>query len=156
MILQPDSLYHELQRMLTPRYGDSEGRAVALWVLAEAFGFSRTEVYAGKGRDFPEDAHARFVNIYKRLEQGMPVQYAVGHTTFGGRRFGVESGVLIPRPETEELVQWAVCEMRQMPATSPRVLDGGTGSGCIAISVALEVPEAQVTACDEHRGPACG
>ena len=148
MILQPDSLYHELQRMLTPRYGDSEGRAVALWVLAEAFGFSRTEAYAGKGRDFPEDAHTRFVNIYKRLEQGMPVQYAVGHTTFGGRRFGVEPGVLIPRPETEELVQWAVCEMRQMPATSPRVLDGGTGSGCIAISVALEVPEAQVTACD--------
>ena len=42
MILQPDSLYHELQRMLTPRYGDSEGRAVALWVLAEAFGFIRS------------------------------------------------------------------------------------------------------------------
>lgn len=81
-----------------------------------------------------------------KLEQGEPIQYVMGYAPFYGRHFHVESGVLIPRPETQQLVEWAVEEMGKNSARS--VLDIGTGSGCIAISIALEAPLSEVSAWD--------
>ncbi len=78
-----------------------------------------------------------------RLRSGCPVQYVLGEAEFAGRRFRVAPGVLIPRPETEELAAWVVREERQ----ANRLLDVGTGSGCIAATLAIELP-AEVTAVD--------
>lgn len=132
-----------LTRRLSPIYGAGEARAIALVLLEDAFGLSRTDIFAGKGSAFSEDARLRLVNMCKRLEEGEPVQQVVGFAWFAGRRFKVGRDVLTPRPETEELLRWA---LEGKPCGS--VLDACTGSGCIGISIALECPAAQVTACD--------
>lgn len=85
-----------------------------------------------------------FEAMAAQLAAGRPVQYAVGHTEFYGHRFAVREGVLIPRPETEELVSWVVHDERRARA----LLDVGTGSGCIAASLALALPGAEVCAAD--------
>lgn len=84
----------------------------------------------------------------RRLKQGEPVQYIIGVTDFCGLRFFVRKGVLIPRPETEELVNEALQYIRMNSFTSPRILDIGTGSGCIAIALKKSVPLATVEAID--------
>ena len=84
--------------------------------------------------------------MMQRLEKAEPVQYVVGIAEFCGRTFHVEPGVLIPRPETGELCRWMVEERRR--EGEYQVLDVGTGSGCIAITLALEMPQAKVTAWD--------
>lgn len=80
----------------------------------------------------------------QRLESGEPIQYIIGVADFFGRSFHVAPGVLIPRPETAELCEY-VLSCRK---TEEKILDIGTGSGCIAITLALEIPEAKVTAWD--------
>lgn len=132
-----------LSGRLTPRYGAAEARAIAFVVLEDAFGLSRTAIYAGKVSQFPADAWQRLLLMCRRLEAGEPVQYVVGTAPFCGRTFHVEPGVLIPRPETELLAAWAASLAPEGP-----VLDAGTGSGCLAVTIALDCPAAEVTACD--------
>lgn len=132
--------FMRLRRLLSARYAEGEARAIAFLVFDEAFGISRTDIYADKVRQFSLDERQQYVNICQRLHEGEPVQYVLGSTFFCGHRFGVAPGVLIPRPETEELVAWTVAEVQRLQATLPRgkklrVLDAGTGSGCIAVSV---------------------
>ena len=89
--------------------------------------------------------------MMQRLEKAEPVQYVVGIAEFCGRTFHVEPSVLIPRPETGELCRWMVEERRREGVRREgeyQVLDVGTGSGCIAITLALEMPQAKVTAWD--------
>ena len=81
-----------------------------------------------------------------QLKKQIPLQYIIGQTSFKGLSFRVTPSVLIPRPETEELVEWAIGSVK--PNTAQRILDIGTGSGCIAISLATEFPEADITAID--------
>lgn len=85
-------------------------------------------------------------NVAEQLSAGRPVQYIIGKTEFCGEEFTVREGVLIPRPETEELVMWARDEAKKFP--SPRILDLCTGSGCIAIALKKLIPAAAVTAID--------
>lgn len=85
-------------------------------------------------------------NVAEQLSAGRPVQYIIGKTEFCGEEFTVREGVLIPRPETEELVMWAREEAKEFP--SPRILDLCTGSGCIAIALKKLIPTATVTAID--------
>ena len=85
-----------------------------------------------------------FEAMAAQLAAGRPVQYVVGHTEFYGHRFTVREGVLIPRPETEELVSWVVHDERRAHA----LLDVGTGSGCIAVTLARLIPESRITAVD--------
>ena len=91
------------------------------------------------------EQEARLEEIIKRLQLGEPLQYIEGKTPFCGMEFAVQPGVLIPRPETAELVEWIV---RDHTNQSPRILDLGTGSGCIAISLSKQLPQATVEACD--------
>ena len=84
----------------------------------------------------------------KRLSQKEPVQYVLGQTDFCGRTFSVAPGVLVPRPETEELTEWIIRDEKASGFSSPDILDIGTGSGCIAITLSQELPQAQVSAID--------
>lgn len=156
--------YEELRKRLTSVYDEREAQAVARWVLDEAFGLSLTDICCGKVSQLSADDTRRLEAMTRRLEQAEPVQYVLGHAPFAGHSFEVSPAVLIPRPETEELVNWAVQSAEAMTAakeqassqeqasaqeqTSLHILDIGTGSGCIAISVALALPQATVQAWD--------
>ena len=144
-------LFCFLRSRLTPVYGSGEARALAFWVMEKAFGVERIDIYADKVRDFSEDDCERLRNICERMEKGEPVQYVLGKADFMGRDWVVTPDVLIPRPETEELVERTVGKLKEMyhgGVEHPRVLDAGTGSGCIAVSVALACPWVKVEAWD--------
>jgi release factor glutamine methyltransferase len=96
--------------------------------------------------EFPEDQAARFTQLIDRRLTGEPIQYITGETEFYGLPFRVTPDVLIPRPETEHLVERAI----ELAAAfdHPRIVDVGTGSGAIAVALALKLPAAQLTAID--------
>lgn len=113
-------------------------------VCCELLGQSSADYYLGKDIILSAKEEKELESILTRLHNFEPIQYILGETHFLGRTFRVAPGVLIPRPETEELVEMMVTELS--PAS--RVLDIGTGSGCIAISLAKELPGLQVSAWD--------
>ena len=146
-----DTQFTALRQSLAPLYGEGEARAIAFMLYEDAFGVSRTDIYADKVRQFSEDERARLNNMCQLLTKGVPVQYVLGKASFCGHTFAVSPAVLIPRPETEELVAWATDVARLMPRPEGRplrLLYAGTGSGCIAVSLTLALPEADVTAWD--------
>jgi release factor glutamine methyltransferase len=103
-------------------------------------------IYLLNKQDLIADAdEAYFLDILGQLKASKPIQYILGETDFYGRTFRVNPVVLIPRPETEELVKWV---LGSFSITNPSILDIGTGSGCIAISLKIELPEAEVFALD--------
>ena len=138
--------YDEFWQPLTKMYDSGEAKAIARMVYEVRFGLSLTDIVMGRADHCPEE---ELRAIQKRLLEGEPVQYIIGVADFCGRQFHVEPGVLIPRPETAELCRWIleVSEERREERDFS-VLDIGTGSGCIAITLALEMPEAKVTAWD--------
>lgn len=139
-------MFRQIVDTLVPKVEEREARALAFIVLEDAFGLSRTDIYLGKDTAFSEDDTIRLEKILRRLEQGEPVQYVIGTAQFCDLTFRVTPDTLIPRPETEELVGWVAS---LLPFEAPcSVLDVGTGTGCIAISLAKQFPRAQVTAWD--------
>lgn len=143
-------MFRQIVDTLIPKVGEREARALAFVVLEDAFGLSRTDIYLGKDTAFSEEDTIRLEKILRRLEQGEPVQYAIGTAQFCDLTFRVTPDTLIPRPETEELVGWVAS---LLPSDAPcSVLDVGTGTGCIAISLAKQFPRAQVTAWDISEG----
>lgn len=120
------------------------GLREARLLLREACGASAAAVQAFPERTLVPDAAAQFCDWVSRRAAGEPVAYLLGQREFYGRMFGVGPEVLIPRPETELLVEEALARISGWVA--PRVLDLGTGSGAIAITLALEAPQAVVSA----------
>ena len=155
--------YEELWQRLTPLYEAGEAKAIVRLVLDECYGLSWADVLGGKVSELSANDQTELEKIMLRLEKGEPVQYIIGVADFCGRQFHVEPGVLIPRPETEELCRMVIeereisqegqpplCDILSQKGQSPlcEILDIGTGSGCIAITLALELPDAKVTAWD--------
>lgn len=138
--------YRELWRTLEPLYGNGEARAVTDYVLDVCFGLSKADIMCGAVEEMTAEKTAELNKIFGRLMEGEPVQYVLGRAEFSGRWFNVRPGVLIPRPETEELCAWITADSKA--SGSPKVLDIGTGSGCIAITLQLNMPESKVTAWD--------
>ena len=138
--------YEELWHRLTHIYDAGEAKAIVRWVLDVRFDMSWTDILCGKVTELSAHDQTELEKIMQRLEKGEPVQYIIGVTDFFGRQFHVAPGVLIPRPETEELCRWIISQKGQSPLCE--ILDIGTGSGCIAITLALELPDAKVTAWD--------
>lgn len=138
--------YRELWRTLEPLYGNGEARAITDYVLDVCFGLSKADILCGAVEEMTAEKAAELNKIFGRLMEGEPVQYVLGRAEFCGRWFDVRPGVLIPRPETEELCAWITADSKA--SGSPKVLDIGTGSGCIAITLQLDMPESKVTAWD--------
>ena len=123
---------------LKQHYGASEGYALYRLVMEECFGLTHADILLGKDSQISEENKVRLEEITARLLENEPVQYILGFAHFHGHRFRVRSGVLIPRPETELIVD-KVLELARSAeeGCTPKVLDVGTGSGCIAVSLAL-------------------
>jgi len=141
--------YESLWHRLTPLYETEEAKAIVRWVLDVRFGLSWADILCGKVSELSLDHQKELLSIMLRLEKGEPVQYIIGVADFCGRQFHVAPGVLIPRPETSELCRWIISCRKE---AEEKILDIGTGSGCIAITLALEMPEAKVTAWDISDG----
>ena len=140
--------YDDIWRRLAGVYDQREARAVARMLVEEKFSLSFADIICG-GVEALSDADKQWIEAaVKRLEQGEPIQYVLGWAWFAGLKFNVRSGVLIPRPETEWLVN-SVCAHSVPSNDRPlRILDIGTGSGCIALSIKQRLPEAYVEAWD--------
>ena len=142
--------YNELWRQLTQVYDDYEAKAIARMIYEVRFGLMPSDLFIGKDTQLSTDDQKLLAEITQRLLTGEPVQYVLGEAEFGGRTFHVEPGVLIPRPETYELCQWIMEERRgkKEEGRNTSILDIGTGSGCIACTLAAELADAEVTAWD--------
>ena len=132
-----------IETPLTALYGEREARQIARIVVMELGGLCLTDLVAEPDKELGIDELDRIIG---ELAAGRPLQYVLGHTEFYGLDFQVREGVLIPRPETEELVRTIV--ERHRSDSGLRILDIGTGSGCIAVTLAAELPDARVTAVD--------
>ena len=119
-------------------YPPGEARALYRMVMEMRFGLSQTDLMLGKDTLLSANDRKELENIIQRLMQKEPVQYILGQAEFCGHVFDVAPNVLIPRPETEELVRWILSSVPSADRSSCRLLDVGTGSGCIAITLALE------------------
>ena len=145
------ALQEQFVQALTPIYEIEEVHSLFFISLADVTGMSRLEFALSKkgqkdvGSSIKQDQLQRLHHILDRLKQREPIQYILGETEFYGLSFNVDPNTLIPRPETEELVRWIV---EDYDRKAPNILDMGTGSGCIAISLAHALPEAKVSGCD--------
>lgn len=138
--------YRDLWQSLTPLYDEGEAQAIVRLLLDEAFGLTMADVLCGGIEHLTPEQRSLLDSMLRRLQNAEPVQYVLGQTEFCGRLFHVGQGVLIPRPETELLCQWIENDCQKKPNGS--ILDIGTGSGCIAVTLALALPQAAVTAWD--------
>ena len=163
--------YQQLWQSLTPLYDAGEAQAIVRTVLDVKYGMTLTDIICGKVNELSADEERKLEEIIIRLQKGEPVQYVLGEADFAGRTFHVEPGVLIPRPETAELCQWieegiagkstdspkdsSEDSSKDSPEVSPQatddakqILDICTGSGCIAITLGLNIPNSEVTGWD--------
>lgn len=141
--------YSEIWHRIATSYDDSEARAIARILIEELFGLSYADIVCGATEQLSADDTLRLDTAVRRIEQGEPLQHVLGYADFCGNRFCVNGSVLIPRPETEWLVDEGAKLMSTTATSSPkRILDIGTGSGCIAISLKLRLGDAYVEAWD--------
>jgi release factor glutamine methyltransferase len=136
----------ELVKQLSKVYEHAEAVAITNMVMQELTGQSKSERRMASHLELTEAQQQQLQQMVAQLEQSCPVQYVIGKAWFYNMELLVNEAVLIPRPETEELVQWVLDEKENIAA--PNILDIGTGSGCIAIALKKNWPEAQVSGLD--------
>lgn len=126
--------YHDICQRLTPMYGPQEAKAMTRMLLEDLFSLSFADILCGATEHLSDADTLRLQQSVARLLDAEPLQYVTGTAFFCGHPFHVAPGVLIPRPETEWIVDTAV---NLVTSSAPRILDIGTGSGCIATSISL-------------------
>jgi len=143
-------IVYEIRDTLRGYYPDSEALSLAKILLTEAFGFSTLEFYGGKDKEISGNRLRNLHEMLSRLLKYEPIQYIIGTENFCGLTFEVNPDVLIPRPETQELVRWIETDWASVLPC--RILDIGTGSGCIAISLAKFLEGSEVESWDISEG----
>jgi release factor glutamine methyltransferase len=134
---------------LTPLYDAGEAESFFYLLLEAKRHMKRIDLALGPEAEFSESEIDQWNDIVEKLKAFIPIQYIIGVAHFFGLEFEVNPDVLIPRPETEELVQWILSENLKIRKSGDlKILDIGTGSGCIAISLAKNIPDAQLYAID--------
>lgn len=137
---------------LNNQYETTEISSFYYWLVEAYLGLKRIDISLNPNHKLPKSDENRFIEALKRLEQDEPLQYILGETEFYGLQFSVNKHVLIPRPETETLVEWIIKDIGKISAAGKnqtlKLLDIGTGSGCIAVSLAKNLPHWQVSGLD--------
>jgi len=143
-VLLKDALALAVERLTTVHIGSPRMNAELL--LRFALSCDRAYLYAHPERDLTSDEQARYDEVIAQRSRGIPAQYITGHQEFWGMDLIVSPAVLIPRPETEHLIESVLPLARSIE--HPRIVDVGTGSGCIALALAHELPSAEIHATD--------
>lgn len=151
-----------LPEQLRTIYTERERNIIATWVFEKVTALSRAERRIKKGQLLPAAQLHTLTTIVQRLQAHEPVQYVLGEAYFHGLKLYVDNSVLIPRPETEELVQWIIDDVKASgkdvfekkpgiadKTRSLKIMDVGTGSGCIALALKKALPKAEVWGCDK-------
>ena len=136
--------YNDIWRRLAKVYPDNEAKAISRLLMEDLFGLSH--IICGAADRLSDDSCRVLEEAVQRLERSEPIQYVTGKALFCDRLIHVEPGVLIPRPETEQLCRLVVEGVKDV--FHPDILDIGTGSGCIATTLSLDIPEARLSAWD--------
>ena len=145
-------LIHQGIQTISQFYPEMEAREMVFACLEHIIGTRRHTHIVEPGYEVPQEQVASVSAAFVRMAAGEPLQYVTGQAFFYGRSFHVTPDTLIPRPETELLCRMAVDDMKIRRRTSPRILDMCTGSGCIAWTLALELPSAELVAVDLSEG----
>jgi len=135
----------ELRGKLNAQYSDNEANSIVFILLEEFLGYSKTDIVLCADKLLSVSDKNRIELAMKRVVKNEPIQYVIGHTHFCGLKIKVDKRVMIPRPETEELVQWVIDDAKN---TDIKILDIGTGSGCIPIALKHNLPRAEVSSID--------
>jgi release factor glutamine methyltransferase len=138
----------DFSEQLSTIYDANEVNSLCMMVLENVVNISPAKIKAFPETEISTPDSERITNILTRLTTGEPIQYILGYTEFYGLTFKVNPSVLIPRPETEELVDWILSSVRSSELAVGKFLDIGTGSGCIPISLKKNLPNAEVSAID--------
>jgi len=141
------AIFRFIQERLQDYYSDSEIKSLCFLIVESVCNMTKTSILQCKDKQLSSNEQLRIRDITEELRKYRPIQYILGKTEFYGLTFKVDENVLIPRPETEEVVEWIIKE--EAPAAKYKILDIGTGSGCIAIALAKRLPAgAEVFALD--------
>ncbi len=140
------SIRQLFRTVLISRYAENEARIITDWVLEDLAEIKRSDLIVQPDLEIPEGTILQLKDALAGLNAGKPIQYVLGKARFDGSDFLVNESVLIPRPETEELVHWAAETVKERNLTT--ALDVGTGSGCIAVSLKKKLPFLNMTAVD--------
>ena len=144
-IMTIKEIFNDTLSQIIPLYGKKEAQSLAYITFKQVFGYDKLRIYQNSETPVPPGQLTEFHSIIQSLKQFKPIQYILGETEFYNCRIKVNEHTLIPRPETEELVEWII---RSNEKEVPGILDLGTGSGCIAIALKKAIPKAGVTGCD--------
>jgi len=145
-VKQVSTLFKNLAIELSSLYAKEEAASIARIIFKEILGISRTDIAIEPELQITQSDEEKIKRVGRKLMEGYPVQQILGFADFYGIKFKVNKYTLIPRPETEELVQWIIEENKEKKGL--KILDIGTGSGCIAIALAKRLNHSQVEAID--------
>jgi release factor glutamine methyltransferase len=149
--MQLKQLAQNFKESLSPIYQEDEAQALFLLAIQHLLNYSRADYLLKKETEITAEQTTKFLAVLNELQDRKPIQYILGEAYFYGLTFKVDKSVLIPRPETEELVEWilSVCnEIVNRQSSIENIIDIGTGSGCIAIALKKNLPNTKVYALD--------
>lgn len=140
------TLFNDFVKQITLNESAEEISSIVYLVFENIFGLTRTDIFSGKMINASQSDEDKLLKIADRINREEPIQYILAEADFFGRKFLVNDSVLIPRPETEELVRLIIDHSKKKK--NLKILDIGTGSGCIPVTLALEIPGSEVYATD--------